>query len=140
METEPARTVYRKSREVKRSGPNCATVKDHQETERGRVYQPQDASFPALVDRQGMSRKSRETILKRVREQKRREKAALKRERRLARKMAKGSPEEGEEGYEGEDEDEIGLGVADGGDVDTADEPIEAVVQDAPVEAGVEKS
>jgi hypothetical protein len=36
-----------------------------------------------------VGRKSRETIMKRVRENKRREKAALKRERRLARKQGR---------------------------------------------------
>jgi hypothetical protein len=44
-----------------------------------------------------VARKSRQSFLKRLKEVKRMEKAALKRERRLARKHAKDSPEEGED-------------------------------------------
>jgi hypothetical protein len=83
-----------------------------------------------------MSRKSRETILKRVREQKRREKAALKRERRLARKMAKNAPEEGE--FEGEDVDELAPGEEIAPGEETVDEPIEKIFADATAEVGTE--
>ena len=67
-----------------------------------------------------MSRKSRETILKRVREQKRREKAQLKRERRLARKQGKDAP----------DDDQLEeLDAAENGpEDDTVDDPVEEVV------------
>jgi hypothetical protein len=73
-----------------------------------------------------MSRKSRETILKRVREQKRREKAVLKRERRLARKQAKNNPEGDSEFEEGEyEEGEEPIAPAD--ESETIDDPIEEV-------------
>ena len=78
-----------------------------------------------------MSRKSRETILKRVREQKRREKAVLKRERRLARKQGKNETDEDGEYEEGEYEEgeyEEGEEPAEGNaDAETIDNPVEEV-------------
>ena len=74
-----------------------------------------------------MSRKSRETILKRVREQKRREKAALKRERRLARKQGKNLDED--------EEFEVLDGPAptsDDTEEETVDNPIEEVFSGEP--------
>jgi hypothetical protein len=73
-----------------------------------------------------MSRKSRETILKRVREQKRREKAVLKRERRLARKQSKNDTDDDGEFEEGEYEE--GAEPVEGDtDAETVDDPVEEV-------------
>ena len=75
-----------------------------------------------------MSRKSRETILKRVREQKRREKAVLKRERRLARKQGKNEDGEYEEGEYEEGEYEEGQEPVEGeAEAETIDNPVEEV-------------